>query len=112
MDKVPVGPLLGCLVVFGTLTLACGWISIRLIRKHRAANGRTVMPEWFIQAFGFVFLIGICFTALMNGRMWLFGEAVGVAFAMIGVRSLLNQGQSNYGAANHSMDRSGGPTVS
>ena len=112
IDKAPIGPLLGCLGIFGALTLTCGWISIRLIRKHRAANGRTVMPEWFIQAFGFVFLIGICLTALVNGRMWLFGEAVGVAFAMIGVRHLLNQEMLNDGAANNPMDRRGGSAAS
>jgi hypothetical protein len=112
IDKAPIGPLLGCLVIFGTLTLVCGWISIRLLRKYRAANGRTVMPEWFIQGFGFVFLSGICLTALMNGRMWLFGEAVGVVFAMIGVRYLLKQGRSDNGAANNPMDRSGGSAAS
>ncbi len=103
-DKAPLGPLLGCLGIFGTLTVACGWISIRLLRKHRAANGQTVMPEWFIQGFGVVFLIGICCTAMINGRMWLFGEAVGVAFAMIGVRQLLNQRLPNHEVANKTMD--------
>ncbi|MFM7739287.1 MAG: hypothetical protein ACKO9H_07785, partial [Planctomycetota bacterium] len=112
IDKALIGPLIGCLGIFGTLALACGWISIRLIRKHHAANGRSVIPEWFIQVFGFVFLIGICLTALMNGRMWLFGEAAGVALAMIGVRRLFNQGHADYGAANNPIDRSGGSAAS
>jgi|GEM_PF-5612585 len=47
------------------------------------------MPEWFIQMFGIVFLAGICGTAIFNRQWWLMAEAAGVAFAMIGVRSLL-----------------------
>ena len=91
IDDAPTGPLYGCIAIFGTLTFASGWMLVRLIRHRRASNGRTVMPEWFIQLFGCVFLIGLCATAMFNGRMWLFAEAFGVAVAMIGIRSLLNQ---------------------
>jgi len=89
IDDVPAGPLYSCMAIFGVLTVVCGWMLIRLLRRHRASNGRTVMPEWFIQLFGVVFFVGICVTAIFKGQWWLFSEALGVAFAMIGVRTLL-----------------------
>lgn len=99
------GPFLGCVAIFGPLTTVCGWMLIRMLRRRRASNGRTVMPDRFIQLFGFVFLIGICATAILNGRLWLFGEALGVALAMIGVRKLLRDTNPNEDAANHRMHR-------
>lgn len=81
----PVGPLLGCIAILGSLTGICSCVLIRLLRRQRAANGRTVMPEWFIQVFGLAFLIGICVIAIVDGVPWLWGETVGVAFAMIGI---------------------------
>ena len=100
IDKAPFGPLMGCIGIFGLLTCVSGWISIRLLRKQRTANGRTVMPEWFIQIFGIVFLIGICMAAVINGQMWLLGEGVGIAIAMIGIRSLLRRPISIQAKAN------------
>lgn len=85
------GSVVGCIAIFGSIALASSWVLIRLLRRQRASNGRTVMPELFIQLFGTMFLIGICATAILNDQMWLFGEALGVAFAMIGVRSLLRR---------------------
>ncbi len=85
------GAFYGCIAIFGTVSVLCGWMLVRLLRNQRAANRRTVMPEWFIQIFGLLFLIGLCTTAILTGRLWFFGEAVGVAFAMIGIRSFLRQ---------------------
>lgn len=90
----------GCLI-FGLFTIICGWILVRMLRRQRASNGRTVIPEWFIQLFGTLFLICISTTAILSGRMWLFGEALGVAFAMIGVRSLLHGKNPSKDVANH-----------
>lgn len=88
-DTAPRGPLIGCIFLFGVLSLASGWLAIRLIRRERSANGRTMMPEWFIQVFGAVFALGICTSALFSGRWWLFGEGLGVALTMLGVRRIL-----------------------
>lgn len=92
-DNVPIGPLCGCLVIFGLLSITSGWILIRLLRRHRANNGKTVMPERFIQLFGVAFLIAICIAAVANEKPWLIGEAVSVAMAMIGIRVLLRREQ-------------------
>ncbi len=93
-DNLPIGPLCGCLAVFGLLSITSGWILIRLLRRQRANNGKTVMPEWFIQFFGGVFLLAICITAVANNEPWLFGEAIGVAVAMIGIRVMLRREES------------------
>ena len=93
-DDGPAGPLYLCLAIFGTTTIVCGWILIRLLRRRRASNGRTVMPLWFIQVFGVLFLTGLCATAFFNGHRWLAAEAVGAALAMIGIRSLLRKSES------------------
>ena len=89
--NAPIGPLFGCIAIFGFLTIATSWMTIRLIRHERAENGRTVMPESFIQIFGILFLIGILAMAILNRNIWLVGEAVGIAFAMIGIRSLIRR---------------------
>jgi hypothetical protein len=86
---VPTAALWGCLVVFGVLSGVCGWILIRLLRNARAENGRTTMPEWFIQIFGVILFVAICRVAIAEGRPLLFAEALGVALSMIGIRGLL-----------------------
>jgi hypothetical protein len=53
------------------------------------------MPVLFIQLFGVVFLVGICVAAVANGKPLLFGQAFGVALAMIGIRRLLRQSTSD-----------------
>ncbi|MDP1562172.1 MAG: hypothetical protein Q8M16_12405 [Pirellulaceae bacterium] len=90
-DNVPWGPIFGSFAIFGFLSFTSGWISIRLIREQRAANGQTLMPIWFIQIFGVIFLIGTVTTAVITGKFWLLGQSVGIAIVMIGVRSLLRQ---------------------
>ena len=87
----PIGPLIGCILIFGSLTFATCWMAIRLIRNVRAKNGLTVMPEMFIQVFGAMFLIGIVTTAIINKNIWLVGESVGIAIGMITIRSLIRQ---------------------
>lgn len=108
VDDMPISPLYGCIAIFGLLTSVCGWMLIRLLRRQRAANGRTVMPEWFIQLAGIVFLIGICAIAILRGIPWLFGEALGVAVAMIGIRVLLRQSLPDEETQNRHMHRSAG----
>ena len=90
----PLGPLTGCILIFGFLTFATAWMAIRLLRKERASNGQTVMPELFIQIFGMLFLIGIVAAAIVNKNIWLAGQGVGIAFAMIGIRSLIRREES------------------
>ena len=94
----PVGTIIGCNLVFGFLFIATGWMAIRLIRQERAANGVTVMPESFIQIFGFVFLFSIVAVAVINRNIWLIGEGVGIALAMIGIRSLIRRELSEQNA--------------
>ena len=89
----PIGPLLGCILIFGGLAFATCWMAVRLIKRERAANARTTMPERFIQIFGIFFLIGLVFAAILDRNVWLLGEGVGVAFAMITIRSLIRREQ-------------------
>ncbi|MEM7558628.1 MAG: hypothetical protein AAF394_05865 [Planctomycetota bacterium] len=106
VDDMRTSPLYGCIAIFGLLTAVCGWMLIRMLRRQRAANGRTVMPEWFIQLAGIVFLIGICVIAVLGRIPWLFSEALGVALAMIGIRVLLRQSLPNEETQNRHMPRS------
>ena len=92
----PVGPLFGCVLIFGFLTFATSWMAIGLIRHERSKNGRTIMSETFIQLFGCLFLCGILATAIMNRNMWLIGESIGIATAMIGIRSLIRREQKTW----------------
>lgn len=92
--ELPATALWGCLAIFTFFSLASGWMLIRLLRNVRARNGRTTMPEWFIQAFGVVLLAAICVVAFTERRPLLLGEAMGVAVAMMGIRSLLRAPKS------------------
>ncbi len=86
---LPATALWGGLVIFTLLSGVCGWMLIRLLRNVRANNGKTTMPEWFIQVFGVVFLVGICIIAIADGIPWFFTEALGVVIAMIGIHRLV-----------------------
>jgi len=111
IDQAPPGPVIGTIGLFGFLTFASGWISIRLLRKQRAANGRTVMPVWFIQLFGIVFLIAFIITAIVLRQIWLLGGGIGIALTMIGIRSLLRQPISSQTKANNRLNPRGGSGV-
>jgi hypothetical protein len=86
---VPASALWGCLVVFTLFSLATSWMLVRLLRNARARNGKTTMPEWFIQAFGVLMLAAIGLVAVTQRNPLFFCEACGVALAMVGIRSLL-----------------------
>ncbi|XZE19626.1 hypothetical protein SH449x_004952 [Pirellulaceae bacterium SH449] len=90
-DRKLLGATIVCVVIFGLLMLASGWIFIRLARDAKSVNGQTTMPEWFIQVCGAVFFVGLCFTAFFGGNLWLLPEALGVALAMIGIRRLIHR---------------------
>ncbi len=89
----PWGPLVGCLIIFSTLTFGTIWMSIRLIKKQRAENGFTTMPLVFIQICGMLFLAGLVFVAIQNQNLWIGIEGVAVAFAMLTIRSLIRKKQ-------------------
>lgn len=91
--SAPIGSLLGTIFLFGGLAFTTGWLAVRLTKRVRAANGRTDIPERFIQIFGILFLIGLVYTAILYRNIWIVGEAVGVAFAMITIRSTIRQQQ-------------------
>lgn len=104
-NNVPLGQRFGCVLIFSILMVLCGWITIRLMRNKRSSNGRTLMPTWFIQTFGIVFLIATCSIAFMDGRLWLFGNAFCGALAMIGVRYLLKDIKFDTDLKSTSVDR-------
>ena len=91
----PIGPILGSIAIFGVLAFATSWMAFRLLRRERSANGITTMPERFIQIFGILLLLGIGFTAILNRNIWLVVEGVGVAIAMITIRSMIRGRQSD-----------------
>ncbi len=90
-DNAPWGHIVGSISIFGFLSFTSGWISVRLIRKQRAANGQTLMPIWFVQIFGMLFLIGSVTSAVIIRQFWLLGPSIGIAIMMIGVHSLLRR---------------------
>ena len=70
-------------VVIAVLGAAAAFIAWRLVRQHLAANGVTVMPTWFIQLFGILFLVGLCFVSYYRGSVLFMAEGVVVCLAMI-----------------------------
>lgn len=87
----PLGPLLLSVFVLGAMTIASGWMFIRLVRNQLAENGYTVMPLKFIQIFGVVFLIGLCVSAIVLQNGLLLAEAAAIGIAMVRVRKLIPQ---------------------
>jgi hypothetical protein len=77
-----------CIVAL--LTVAAGWLSIRLW-SGACANGITLMPLWFIETFGALFLIGIM-SLLFTEQAYLVPlEAGSIALAMLLVRRQVRQ---------------------
>jgi len=86
-------------VLWGTalaivVVLVCGWMLIRLVRDVRADNGKTVMPEWFIQGFGVFWLLFLLLVAFTDLQPWRLVEVMSIAIAMIGIRGLLRASNS------------------
>ena len=69
--------------IVGFIGIASAFIAWRLIRRHAAANGVTVMPTWFIQLFGVFVLGGLCFVAYHQGSLLFMTEGVFICSAMI-----------------------------
>jgi len=69
--------------VVGVIGVAAAFIAWRLVRRHAAANGVTVMPTWFIQLFGVFLLSGLCFVAYHGGSILFMVEGVFICLAMI-----------------------------
>ena len=63
--------------------LAAAFIAWRLLCRHASANGVTVMPTWFIQFFGVLLLVGLCFVAYHKGSTMFMIEGVFICLVMI-----------------------------
>jgi hypothetical protein len=83
-----IGSGIACVLIFGVLTFGSSFILLRLLSGEKAANGRTLLPEWFIQGFGVLFIAAVCGTAWM-GHWMLVGGCLSVGLAMIGIRRLI-----------------------
>lgn len=81
---------IGALVLTG-IGVAAGFIAWRVLRSRTAANGVTVLPVWFIQLFGVIFLVGLILVAYHRGSVVFAIEGVIVAFAMIFVGRYIAQ---------------------
>jgi integral membrane sensor domain MASE1 len=80
-------------VVIGVIGAAAAFIAWRLRRRHPAANGATVLPAWFIQLFGVLFLVGQGFAAYHRGGTVFMAEGIVVALAMIFIGWRIEKGQ-------------------
>lgn len=89
-EGLPMSAFFGSLAIFALLSWASVWMLVRVLRDARAANARTTMPEWFIQVFGVLLVVGIIISALTARRLLLLAEGLGVALAMLGIRRLIN----------------------
>ncbi len=83
-------PLWVAAVICGLIAVACGWLTVRLA-VGQSKNGVTVLPLWFIEAFGMLFLIGTVWVGYEYGLIWGGTSAVSVAVAMILVRRAVRQ---------------------
>ena len=70
-------------VIIGAIGVAAAFIAWRLVRRHSASNGITVMPAWFIQIFGVFLMIGLCLVAYFQGLSIFMIEGAFVCVAMI-----------------------------
>src|SRR5436305_12512505 len=52
-------PLWVGVVIVGILGLVTAYLSWRLARGRPSANGVTLLPTWFISAFGLLLLVGV-----------------------------------------------------
>jgi hypothetical protein len=80
-------------ILIGVIGAAAAFIAWRLLPRHTAANGVTVLPTWFIQLFGVLFLVGQCFAAYHKGNTVFMAEGIFVAVAMILVGWRIKRGQ-------------------
>jgi hypothetical protein len=69
--------------VVGLIGVAAAFIAWRLVRGHAAANGITVLPTWFIQCFGVLWLTGLCGVAYYRDTPMFLFEVLFVCLAMI-----------------------------
>jgi hypothetical protein len=72
-------------IVCGLLALSTGWMSVRLW-KGNSPNGVTVLPVWFIEVFGGLFLIATIFLGVKNNVLLGSLTGLSVALAMLLVR--------------------------
>jgi hypothetical protein len=71
------------LALLATLAFFSGHASWRLWRGALSCNGVTLMPTWFVQAFGVLVLIGIAYTGYCNPRWWIFAVGAIIAYGVI-----------------------------
>lgn len=90
-------PLWAGAAVVGLIGGAAAFIAWRLIQRHAAANGFTVMPTWFIQLFGVLLLIGNCLVAYHRGSVLFAVEGVFTCLAMIFVGRLIDKRREKRG---------------
>jgi len=72
------------LAIITALAFFSGFASWRLWRGSLSSNGATLMPTWFIQAFGGFLLVGIVYIGYSNPSWWI---AVVGAIVALGVIS-------------------------
>lgn len=72
------------IAVLGSLLVASAWMLVRLLRGTTTESGRTMMPTWFIRAFGVAFMAGVVWAAWFgNMPVLLAGEMGFVCLAMV-----------------------------
>jgi hypothetical protein len=86
-------PLWIAAVVCTLIAVACGWMSVRLW-SGRSANGVTILPLWFIELFGAVFLAAGVWAGIENGWGWGGGAGIGVALSMLSIRRAIRRRRS------------------
>jgi len=77
--------------VVAVLTAASGWLAIRLLSGQRSINGVTVMPVWFIEAFGALFLVGMVVVLFTEHAAIGVPGAIGVGVSMLLIRWQVRQ---------------------
>jgi hypothetical protein len=78
----PYGAVLA-LALLGLFAFLSGVVAWRLWRGTVSANGITLLPTWFIQVFGVLWLGGAAFVAYHKHTYWTLIEGVPFALAMI-----------------------------
>jgi hypothetical protein len=78
-------PVWAGLLVLVAIGFASAWIAVRL-SANRSSNGVTILPFWFIEAFGLVLLAMSVWVTINRGWQTGIPSCIGVALAMILVR--------------------------
>lgn len=78
----PLWPAIGTLALLASVS---GWLSLRLWLGH-SANGVTLMPVWFIETCGAVFMLAILFSLLDGGWHWMVPGGISIPTAMLLIR--------------------------